>query len=223
MANTCDICGFNPGPNDRYCGKCSVDLREPKGSEGSPTIGKILDETQELLKSISMNEKPKQENVFKWCGIRGLCNSFEMDFPMFLMIGLALAKGDKYLGFCECHTCNQGYRQLLAWLAKSKGGEAAAKLTAQSRDVIIRARNTEINGLSFDVSRALPKGKEKTADQSPPGKDPARSNKSSTGKISIDIDPEVLEGIIVNVLKSERGREIIQSVPRKYRKTKSKE
>jgi len=33
----------------------------------------------------------------------------------------------------------------------------------------------------------------------------------------------VLENAIFNVLKSEKGREIIQSIPRKYSKTKVKE
>jgi hypothetical protein len=219
MVYTCDICGFNHNPNDRYCGKCSVDLKEPKGSEGSPEINKILDEMQELITSISMSEKPKQEDVFKWCGIRGVCNSFEMDFPMFFMIAFALAKGDKYIGFCDCHLCNQGYRQLLAWLVKSKGG-AAAKITAQSRDVIIRAKKTEINGLSFKISRSLPEGKEKKTQETSDDKISRASDKTSTGKISVEIDSEVIEDAVIRILKSERGREIIQSVPRKYPKAK---
>jgi hypothetical protein len=221
MDNICDICGFRHGPNDRYCGRCSVDLREPKGSEGSPAIGKALDEMQELIASISMKEKPKQEDIFKWCGIRGVCNSLEMDFPMFFMLALSLAQGKKYLGFCDCHTCSQGYRQVLAWLAKSKGGEAA-KLTAQSRDVILRARNTEINGLTFDISRTASKGKGIRNEDSSIGKNNGAPRKTAPGKISIEVDPRVLEEAVINVLNSERGREIIQSVPRRYTKKKKK-
>jgi len=219
MVYTCDICGFNHGSTDRYCGKCSVDLKEPKGSEGSPEIIKILDEMQELITSISMSEKPKKEDVFKWCGIRGICNSFEIDFPMFFMIALALAKGDKYIGFCDCHSCSQGYRQLLSWLATAKGGKAA-KLTAQSRDVIIRARNTKIDGISFDISRALPKGTEKKTEELSHEKNRASPGKQSKGKIAVEIDSEVLEDVVIKILNSERGREIIQSVPRKYTKSK---
>ena len=221
MVNTCDICGFHPGANDRYCGKCSVDLREPKGSEGSPVMMKFLDESQELIKSISMSETPKQESVFKWCGIRSLCHSLEMDFPMFFMLAFSLSKGDKYLGFCNCHTCNQGYRQLLAWLAKANGGEAA-RLTAQSRDVIIRGRNTDINGLSFDLSLVPRKDKGNKTGKSYQEKTPSSSVKPSTGKITLEIDPEVLEDAVIKILKSEKGREIIQSVPRKYTKKKGR-
>lgn len=88
MANKCDICGFIPGPIDRYCGRCSVDLKEPKRSEGSPENIKILDDAQDLIKTTSMSDKPKKENVIKWCEIRATCNSFEMDFPLFLMIAI---------------------------------------------------------------------------------------------------------------------------------------
>jgi hypothetical protein len=210
MDNICDICGFRHGPNDRYCGRCSVDLREPKGSAGSQAFGNILDEMQQVIKSLLMDAKPKQEKVLKWCGIHALCNSHEMDFPMFFMIALALAQGDRYLGFCDCHLCNQGYRQILAWLAKSKGGEAS-QLTAESRDVIIRARNTEINGLSFDISKALPK--ERRNEGGTPWSTVA-SGKNIPGKITIEVDPGVLEDAVISIMKSERGREIIQSVPR---------
>ncbi len=219
--NTCDICGFHHGPNDRYCRRCSVDLREPKGSEGSLAIEKALDEMQEIITSISMKEKPKEEDIFKWCGIRGACNSLEMDFPMFFMIALSLAQGKKYIGFCDCQTCSQGYRQVLAWLAKSKGGEAT-KLTAQSRDVILRARNTDIYGLTFDISRPNPKGKEKKTEDTLSVKKDTSSEKSSAGRVSIEIDPGVLEDVVINVLKSERGREIFQSVPRRYTKKSRK-
>jgi bisphosphoglycerate-dependent phosphoglycerate mutase len=74
------------------------------------------------------------------------------------MLALLLAQGKKFIGFCDCDLCNQGSRQILARLAKSKDGEAG-KLTAESRDVILRARNTEITVLSFDISKALPKEK----------------------------------------------------------------
>jgi hypothetical protein len=217
MVDKCDICRFDIGPDSRYCGKCGVDLRELKGSEGSPGMSKILDEMQDFIKSISMSEKPKHEDVINWCEILAICKSFKMDFPTYLMLAIMLAKGDKYLGFCDCHVCNQGYRQLLAELAKSKDGEAA-KLTAQSRDVIIKARRTEINGLSFDISRS--KNKEKKTEQTSHMERQSSSGKSSGGMISIEVDPEVLEGIVIRVLKSESGREIIQSVLRKYTKKK---
>jgi hypothetical protein len=168
-----------------------------------------------------MNEKPKKENVFKWCTIRAVCDSFEMDFPMFLMIAFHLVRGDKYLGFCQCNVCSQGYRQPLAWLAISKGNENK-KLTAQSRDVVIRARNTEINGLSFDISNFISKVKENEEKIVKSEDNPPRQQPVNCGKIVIEIGSEALENAVCMVLKSEKGREIIQSVPRKYTKKNKK-
>jgi hypothetical protein len=42
----------------------------------------------------------------------------------------------------------------------------------------------------------------------------------NTGKILIELDPEVIENAVLSVLKSEKGQEIIQSIPRKYTKRK---
>jgi hypothetical protein len=216
MLDKCDICGFQLEPNSRYCGGCGVDLKETNRPEYVP-IDKILDNAQDTINALSMQEKPKKDEVIFWCHLHALCNSYEKEFPDFLMISLLLAGGKKYLGFCECHVCSQGYRQLLAWLTKTKEGKEA-KLTAQSREVVIRARNTEINGISFDISRISSGLKEKETDQALPKKDRSNFPKPSTGKITIEIGSDVLEEAVIKVLNSEKGREIIQSVPRKYAK-----
>ena len=221
MDNICDICGFQVEPNSRYCGGCGVDLKEPKRSDGVP-VDDLLDNAQDAIKVLSMQEKPKKDDVIFWCHLHALCNSYEKKFTDFLMISLLLAGGTKYLGFCECHVCSQGYRQLLAWLTKTKEGKEA-KLTAQSREVVIRARNTEINGISFDISRISSGLKEKETAQSSPKKDRPDPPKSPPGKITIEIGSDVLEEAVIKVLNSERGRGIIQSVPRKYTKKTSEE
>jgi hypothetical protein len=218
MVDKCDVCGFQVEPNSRYCGKCGVDLRETKRLEGAP-INELLDKSQDTIKSLTMQEKPKKEDIIRWCQIHSLFTSHPMEFPGFLMINLLLAGGTKYLGFCDCHVCSQGYRQLLAWLTETKEGKDA-KLTAQSRDVVIRARNTGINGISFDISRISSGLKEKETEQTPPKKVTSDPIKPSTGKITIEIVSDVLEEAVIKVLTSERGREILQSVPRKYSKKK---
>jgi hypothetical protein len=216
MAEKCDVCGFRVEPNSRYCGKCGIDLRETKHPEGVP-IKEILDNSQDLIKILTMSEKPNKENIILWCQIHALCNSHYIEFPDFFMIVFLLAGGEKYLGFCDCHICSQGYRQLLAWLTRTKEGKVA-KLTAQSREVVIRARNTEINGVTFDISEFSSRLKEKKTDHALPKKEASTPIRPSTGKITIEIESVVLEDVVIKVLNGERGREIIQSVPRKYTK-----
>jgi hypothetical protein len=207
----CDICGNVVEVNSNFCGRCNVDLRESIEVESSETEN-ILDECQKLIKDISLNEKPKKEEIIKWCEIRAICNSFEMEFPLFLMISILLAKGERYLGFCDCPVCNKGYRELLAWIAmKDK-----MKFTAQSRAIVKRGRTAEIDGLAIDISLTPRKSKEKKNKSSASETNATQSNPSPTGKISIEIDPDVLEDIVIRVMSGERGWEIIQSVPRKY-------
>lgn len=216
MVDKCDVCGFQLEPNSRYCGKCGVDLRETKHPEGMP-INELLDNAQDLIKIMSMEENPKKDNVILWCHLHALCNSYTKEFPDFLMMSILFAGGQKCLGFCDCHVCSQGYRQLLAWLTKTKEGKTA-KLTAQSREVVIRARNTEINGVTFDIARIASRFKEKVADQALSKKDGSDSPKHTPGKIIIEISSDILEEAVIKVLKSEKGREIIQSVTRNYSK-----
>lgn len=116
MINTCDICGFPHWPNDRYCGRCNVDLREPKiPGEQKPNPDKnwLSDERE---KSSSKKKQSENDNVIHWCTIRAACNSSEMSFPTSLVVVLMLAKGEKVLGFCHCARCNRGNRELQAWI-----------------------------------------------------------------------------------------------------------
>jgi len=77
--------------------------------------------------------------------------------------------------------------------------------------------------MNFDISGFLESIREKNVNQKSEEMDDSLTKKVPNGKITIEIDCDVLDNAVLNILKSEKGREVIQSIPRKYRKLKSKE
>lgn len=168
-------------------------------------------------KSGSKKKPPSDEKIIHWHSIKTICNSHDMDFPLFLNLILIFAKGEKKLGFCDCTSCNRGYRELQAWVINATEKK---KLTAQSREVVIKSSYDKIDGMSFDISDFLHRNGEPNNEKiSEHNESPAK--KIPSGKITIEIDSNVLENAVFNILKSKRGREIIQSIPRKHTKRKS--
>lgn len=161
---------------------------------------------------------PSDEKIIYWHSIRAICNSYDMDFPLFLNLIIILAKGEKKLGFCDCASCNRGYRELQAWIIN---GTEKKKLTAQSREVVIKSSYDKIEGMSFDISDFLHRYGE-TNSEKPNEQNESPVKTTPPGKITIVIDNDVLENAVFDILKSERGRDLIQSVPRKYTKRQSK-
>lgn len=186
-------------------------MREPK-KPGEPKIvpAKVL--PRKKGKVSSKDRKPENEKVIHWCAIHSACSSFSMTFPLFLTVVFLLAKGDKTLGFCDCPVCNQGYRELQAWI---KNGTEKKNLTANSREIVIEARNEKIDGMNYDISKLLENVEGKNIEKSAPEGAESVARKSASGKIIIEIDSDVLEDAVFNVLRSERGQEVIRSTPRK--------
>jgi hypothetical protein len=163
-------------------------------------------------KSSSKKKQPENEKVIHWCTIRASCNSAEMSFPVFLVIVLLLAKGEKVLGFCQCASCNRGYRELQAWIIS---GTEKKNLTAQSREIVIKASYDKIDGMTYDFSKLIRKDEEKKDNKDPQENVESIPRRTNNGKIMIELDPVILEDAVFAVLKSEKGQEIIQSIPRK--------
>jgi len=211
MNNICDICGFHHGSADRFCGWCNVDLREVKmPGEQKPNPKKNWN-PDEKEKTAPKKKPPSDEKIIHWHTIRAICNSYDLDFPLFLNLIIIFARGEKKLGFCDCSSCNRGYRELQAWIIN---GIEKKKLTANSREVVIKSSYDKIDGMTYDISDFLRRygeaSNEKSSEQS---ESPAK--KVHSGKITIEIDSDVLETAVFNVLKSEKGREIIRSTPRR--------
>lgn len=165
-------------------------------------------------KSESKKKPPSDEKIIHWHSIKAICNSYDMDFPLFLNLIIMFARGEKKLGFCDCASCNQGYRELQAWIINVTEKK---KLTAHSREVVIKSSYDTIDGMIYDISRFLHRDGE-TWNEDKSEQNESSAKKITPGKITIEIDSNVLENAVFDILKSEKGREIIQAVPRKYAK-----
>jgi hypothetical protein len=215
MLNTCDICGFNYEPHARYCGKCGVDLLELRGPESVNLDTKPNTPKKLKAKVASKKKGSENEGVIHWHRVRALCSQYSMSFPNFFFLIMMLGRGEKKMGFCDCASCNQGYREMLATIANVTENK---KLTAQSREIVIKARGEKIAGHTIDFASLLRKGEETKGNVKSHENPESGPHRVSSGKIVIELDPGVLEDVVFAVLKSEKGMEIIRSNPRKRSK-----
>jgi len=218
MINKCDICGFEYETTAHYCGGCNVDLREPRGSENVNLDTEPNKPKKPKAKESSKKKDSDNEDVIHWHSVRAMCNQYSMSFPNFFFLMMILGRGEKKLGFCDCASCNLGYREMLMIIANVTEKK---KLTAHSREIVIKARGEKIDGHTIDFSGLIKKMQDKEGSEQPEEKQESVPQQTNTGKIMIEIDPGVLENAVFAVLKSERGQEAIRSVPRKNKKTKA--
>jgi hypothetical protein len=217
MINKCDICGFDYEPTAHFCGGCNVDLREPGGSENVNIDIEPNKPKKPKAKESSKKKDSDNEDVIHWHSVRAMCNQYTMSFPNFFFLMMILGRGEKKLGFCDCASCNLGYREMLTIIANVTEKK---KLTAQSREIIIKARGEQIDGHTIDFAKLIGIMQEKNGNEQPQEKQESIPQRVNHGKIVIEIDPGVLENAVFAVLKSERGQEAIRSVPRKNTKTR---
>ena len=147
--------------------------------------------------------------IIKWCWLK----SWELPAVLFLIS--MLASGKSKLGFCECATCNQGYREFMAISENSSG----KKLKASSREIVKKAREEDITGFTLDIAdlfKRLGSHDDNKANQKTTEK-PMRNTTANEGKILLEIDETVIEYAIIKVLSSDKGQQIIKNakVPRK--------
>lgn len=195
MVETCDICGAKIAPNANYCGQCCVDLREERTPYAPPKKRKTT--KKKVEKSDGEKDKP-----IKWCEIYGLTRSYQLTLPYFVIFVLLLAEG-KDLGFCNCAMCDQGYREWLSTLVNLKDKK---KTTPSSREIVIKARETDIPSVRINVSEVI---------------GPVKNTKSTSesvnkvaeikNKVSIEIDQEILENIVFKLLSSDKGKDLVHS------------
>jgi hypothetical protein len=94
-------------------------------------------------------------------------------------------------------------------------GTEKKKLTAQSREVVIKASYDKIDGMTYDFSKLMQKDEGEKESKVPQDGEKLTPRRTNNGKIVIELDPVILEDAVFAVLKSEKGQEIIQSIPRK--------
>lgn len=219
MTTICDICGFqNPG-NPNFCGGCGVDLREPRASGSEPVPRKATGSSEKNSPSSKKKgqNSSKDENTINWCVIRATCDTQTMTFPRFLLLVMSLARGGSKLGFCGCTSCEQGYREMLAEFTNY---EEKKKLKPSSREIVKKSREHDFSKFVFNIAEMVGTSDKKKSDQNEQ-KSP-QSHEHQQGKISIDIDRISFESVILDVIKSDTGREVIREITTTNRKTKPK-
>lgn len=209
MVTKCDICGFPIVGQQNYCGGCGLDLREPKGE-------KKREIRSPEMKSPSYSQKENEDEnkipVIKWCWLKW------GELPHVLVMIALLAQGKSKLGFCECAACNQGYRE---WLAFYNDPHGERKLKAGSREIVIKAREEDYSEVTLNVAHLVSnlgsKGRDVANQVSAVQSAPI--NRTSDGKILIELDESVIERAVLNVLSSEQGQNIIKTAraPKKKR------
>jgi hypothetical protein len=195
-----------------------VDLREPRGSESVN-----IDTKPNQLKKTKAKESSKKKgsddgDVIHWHSIRAMCNFSSMSFPNFFLLVMVFGRGERKLGFCDCASCNQGYREMLATIANVTEKK---KLSANSREIVIKSRKDQIAGHTIDFSTLMGKMQEQEEKEVPEEKQESIPIQANHGKIVIEIDPRVLENAVFTVLNSERGQDLLRSIPKKNTKTKA--
>lgn len=202
MENICDICGRKNVAGSNNCGLCGVDLRDDKSE--TPYHPKKTKSSRK--KSVKNSDSDCQK--ITWCVIVAFMRSYEMTFPLFLLLNILFAEGKRDLGFCDCHVCNQGYREFYAQM-ENLGGKK--KLKSSSREVVIKALETDIPSKIFHIPKFVTNTSKLYDDSTvETGKIPDANN-----KISIEIDAGVFENLILQVLSSERGHKLIRNCEHK--------
>jgi hypothetical protein len=200
MVILCDICGFQNLEHANFCGKCGVDFREPKEDvieKENPSIKKRS--PAKPRKSDSKDEDNLK--VIKWCWLKSF------DLPHAIVLWSMLANGRSELGFCDCPTCNQGFRELLACGKKENGNRT---VTTSSRKIVKEASDIDIPNFSLDLSTIFNQPNE--TKKGTPGKNAGNDDDKSqkNGKIVIEVDGAFIEHSVLKVLASDTGRKIIR-------------
>lgn len=202
MENICEICGFKYPPEAHYCGKCGVDLTDKTELQPPANPKK---ESKQSKKRNATKDTRLNENVIKWCEIHAVMTWHEMTFPFFLNLVLLFAEGKKDLGFCDCAVCNLGYRELQTTIINLTEKK---KLKPSSREIVSKYHGADIAGMKIHFPQLMSKEIE----------DHKKDNnftdyeKSLKGKekITIEFEREVIEKIILNILSSENGQQILK-------------
>lgn len=201
MEDTCDICGSKYPPNANYCGRCGVDLHDK--TELDPQMNSKKG-PKSLKKRNATKNSQSNDEIIKWCQIHAAMNYHEMKLPLFLNLVLLLAKGRMDLGFCNCSACNSGYRELQTDIINRTEGK---NLKPSSKEIVSRFYDADISSLKIHFPKflngTLPNEYENSVELS---ENASRAN----NKISIEISSGVIENIILNVLSSEQGQQIIK-------------
>jgi hypothetical protein len=201
MENICDICGRKNIETANYCGQCGVDLKEEK------SVSSYLPKSSKTTKRKKENAKEKADEnckVIKWCEINALMRSNDMTLPNFVLLLLLFTEEKRILGFCNCAICDLGYREYLSTVTNLTENK---KTKFSSREIVMKARETDIPAIRFNISEFLERGSKTEKDITIEPK----INSLNKDQIPVEIDRSILENVILHVLSSSKGKKLVQS------------
>jgi len=202
MENICEICGVKYPSEARYCGKCGVDITDKTELQPSVNPKKV---SKSSKKRNSAKDTRSNENVIKWCEIHAAMTWHEMTFPFFLNLVLLFAEGKKDLGFCDCAVCNLGYRELQTTIINLTEKK---KLKPSSREIVSKYHGADIAGMKIHFPQLMSEITPKLDENNSLEK--TEKAQKSGNKVTIEIDRDVIEDLIINILSSEKGQQIIK-------------
>lgn len=204
MENICEICGFKYPSEAHYCGKCGVDLTDKTELQPPANPKK---ESKKSKKRNATKDTRSNENVIKWCEIHAVMTWHEMTFPFFLNLVLLFAEGKKDLGFCDCAVCNLGYRELQTTIINLTEKK---KLKPSSREIVSKYHDADIAGMKIHFPQLMSETKPKLEENNKVIK--SENALKSDNKVTIEIDRDVIEDLIINIFSSEKGQQIIKQI-----------
>jgi len=202
MENVCEICGFKYPPEAHYCGMCGVDLTDK--TELLPPVNQKK-ASKRTKKKDATKETPSNDDVINWCAIHSAMRWHDMTFPLFVNLVWLFAEGKKDLGFCDCAVCNFGYRELEAYITNFTEKK---KLKPSSREIVSKCYGVDITGKKihfpdlFNIKTDSKAENKKTIDSG--------DSQQTTRKVTIEIDRNIIEDLILDVLSSEKGQQILK-------------
>jgi len=201
MEYICDICGSKYPPTAHYCGRCGVDLNDTTELDPQINPKKGLKTSK---KRNATKDSQSSDKVIKWCQIHAMMNYHEMTLPFFLNLVLLLAKGRMDLGFCNCSVCNSGYRELQTDIINRTEGK---NLKPSSKEIVSRFYDADLSSLTFHFPKFL---NGTLLKQHQNNVELSENAPRVNDNISIEISRSVIENIILKVLSSEQGQQLIK-------------
>jgi len=130
-----------------------------------------------------------------------------MTFPFFLNLVLLFTEGKKDLGFCDCAVCNFGYRELKTAIINMTEKK---KLKPTSREIVSKYHGADIEGMKIHFPQLITEIKPKLEENNRVRK--SENAQESDNKVTIEIEKYVIEDLIINILMSEKGQQVIKQI-----------
>ncbi|MEN6611462.1 MAG: hypothetical protein ABFC24_11515 [Methanoregulaceae archaeon] len=158
------------------------------------------------------SDQPATETDMKWHSLSDLFSQERLTASLFFNLILTFGSGHKQLAFCDCAACDEGFRDMLALLINVTEKK---NLKASSPEIVTRAREMDRTKFKLDFSKFFTNKICPSSNADDPGNVSVGENSQNSGKIVIEIGSEAIENAVFNVLKSDKGQEVLRFLSQK--------